>query len=171
MRLQGGEQEVEVGGIGQQVVVHPLIVRHSAVGLEPGVTQGLVHIRPDRIDQGHRADLDGLLAHDLVAQGRRDLVLVGAHQLQLALELLGWGDACRHLGLMLEALGLHLEGGVEIEDGLAVLDRLDPAGGDGLAVTDVLHVVDDGSVGIPRAQEVGVEAVHLAIGGHRLLGG
>jgi hypothetical protein len=75
--LQGGEQEVEVGGIGQQVLVHPLIVRHLAIGLEPDVAQRLVHVGADRVDQGHRANFDGLLAHDLVAQGGRDLLLVG----------------------------------------------------------------------------------------------
>jgi hypothetical protein len=48
-----------------------------------------------------------------------------------------------------EAVRLDLEGGVEVEDGLAALNGLDPAGGDGLAVADVLHVVDDGLVGIP----------------------
>ncbi|MNZ72499.1 hypothetical protein D3C78_908790 [compost metagenome] len=169
--LQGGKQEVEVGGIGEQVVVHPLIVRHRAVGLEPGVAQRLVHIRANGIDQGHGADLDGFLAQDLVPQGRRDHLLVGAHQLQLALELLGGRDAFGHLGLMLEAFGLYLEGGIEVEDGLAALNGLDPAGGDGLTVADVLHVVDDGLVGIPRAQEVGVTAVDLAIEGDRLLGG
>ncbi|MNC57261.1 hypothetical protein D3C75_1069090 [compost metagenome] len=130
-----------------------------------------MHIRTNGVDQGHRADLQGLLAQDLVPQGRRDHLLVGTHQLQLALELLGGRDAFGHLGLMLEALGLHLEGGIEVEDWLAALNGLDPAGGDGLAVADVLHVVDDGLVGIPRTQEVGVEAVHLAIPGHRLLGG
>ncbi len=87
--LQGGKQEVEVGRIGQQVVVDPLIVRHRAVGLEPGVAQGLVHIGADGVHQGHRANFDGLLAQDLVPQGRGDHLLVGAYQLQLALELLG----------------------------------------------------------------------------------
>lgn len=72
---------------------------------------------------------------------------------------------------MFKAVRLDLEGGVEIEDGLAALNGLDPAGGDGLAVADVLHVVDDGTVGIAGAQEVGVEAVHTAIACHRLLGG
>ena len=100
-----------------------------------------------------------------------DHLLVGAHQLQLALELLRGRDAARHPGLVLEALGLHLEGGVEVEDGLAILDGLDPAGGNGLAVADVFHVVDDGLVGIPGAQEVGVETVDLAVACHRLLGG
>lgn len=89
MGLQGGEQKVEVGGIGQQVVVDPLIVRHRAIGLEPGVAKGLVNIRADGVHQGHGANFDGLLAQDLVPQGRRDHLLVGTHQLQLALELLG----------------------------------------------------------------------------------
>ena len=56
------------------------------------MAQRLVHIRTDRVDQGHRANFDGFLAHDLVAQGGRDLMLIGTHQLQFALELLGWGD-------------------------------------------------------------------------------
>ena len=169
--LQCGEQEVEVGGIGQQVLVHPLIVRHLAIGLEPDVAQRLVHVGADRIDQGHRANFDGLLAHDLVAQGGRDLLFVGAHQLQLALELLVGRDPRRHGDLVFKAVRLDLEGGVEIEAGLAALNGLDPAGGDGLTVADVLYVVDDGTVGIAGAQKVGVEAVYLAIACHRLLGG
>ena len=171
MGLQGGKQEVEIRGVGQQVLVDPLIVGHLAVGLEPDVAQGLVHIGTYGVDQGHRADLDGLLAQDLVPQSRRDLLLVGTHQLQLALELLGGQDPRRHGNLVLETLGLHLEGGIEVEDGLAALDGLDPAGGDGLAVADVLHVIDDGAIGIAGTQEIGVETVHLAIAGHRLLGG
>ena len=72
---------------------------------------------------------------------------------------------------MLEAVGRHLKRGVEIEDGLAALNRLDPAGGDGLAVADILNVIDDGTGHIPRTQEVGVKTVNLTAGLNRLLGG
>ena len=171
MGLQGGQQEVEIRGIGQQVVVHPLVIRYLPIGLEPDVTQGRLYRRTDGVNQGHRADFDGLLAEDLVAQGGRDQLLVGTHQLQLALEQFRRGDPHRHLGLMLEAAGLHLKRGIEVEDGLAALNGLDPAGGDCLTVADILYVINDGTSHIPGAQEVGVEAVDLAIAGHRLLGG
>lgn len=68
MGLQRGEQEVEVGGVGQQVFVHPQIVRHLTVGLEPDVAHRILHRRANRVDQGHRAHLDGLLTEDLVPQ-------------------------------------------------------------------------------------------------------
>ena len=50
----------------------------------------------------------------------------------------------------------------QVEDGLAVLDGHHPAGGEGAAVADPVDLVEDGHVGVPGAQEVGVQRVHAA---------
>jgi len=50
------------------------------------------------------------------------------------------------------------------EDGLAVLDGRDPAGGEGAAVPDAVHGVDDGHGGITGPDEVRVQRVHRPLG-------
>ena len=47
----------------------------------------------------------------------------------------------------------------QVEDGPAVLDGDHPPGRERSAVADAVHLVEDGHVGVPGAQEVGVERV------------
>ena len=48
--------------------------------------------------------------------------------------------------------------------GLAVLDGDHPAGGERAAVADAVDLVEDRHGRVARAQEVGVQRVHLAVG-------
>ena len=78
---------------------------------------------------------------------------------------------------MLAAFLILLERCGQEEDRLAVLDRGDAAHGEGLAVAGAVHVVDDRRLDVARAQEVGVDRVHVALavgvqaGAERLLRG
>ncbi len=48
-----------------------------------------------------------------------------------------------------------------------MLNRVDPAGGEALAVADPVHVVDHRLADIPGPQEIGVQGVHRAVLRHR----
>ncbi len=79
---------------------------------------------------------------------------------------------------MLDAALLRMmEGGGEIEDRLALLDRGDPARGEGPPVAHPLHLVHDRHPGDAGAQEVRVQrvdravALHGAPRGHQRLAG
>ena len=54
----------------------------------------------------------------------------------------------------------------QVEDRLTVLDRYHPPGRERPPVTDAVDLVEDGHLGVARAQEVGLKGVDLA-GGHR----
>ena len=63
----------------------------------------------------------------------------------------------------------------EVEDGPPVLDGDDQAGGEGPAVSDPVHLVEDGDGRVPRPQEIGVQGVGPtefdgATGRHQRLG-
>jgi hypothetical protein len=71
---------------------------------------------------------------------------------------------------------LRLERRGQVEDGVAVLDGDDATGGEGAAVTDAVHLVEDRLGGIAGPQEVRVQgvhhaAVHRAPRGHQRLAG
>ena len=51
-----------------------------------------------------------------------------------------------------------------------MLDRDDPPRGERPAVPDPVDLVDDRDRGITRAQEVGVQRVHVPVGRHRTAG-
>ena len=53
---------------------------------------------------------------------------------------------------------------LEVEDRPAVLDGDDAAGGEAAAVADPVDLVEDRHRRVARAQEVGVERVHVAVG-------
>jgi hypothetical protein len=53
-----------------------------------------------------------------------------------------------------------LEAGLQVEDGLAVLDGDDAPRGERPAVADAVDLVEDGHGGVARAQEVRVQRVH-----------
>ena len=61
--------------------------------------------------------------------------------------------------LVLEALLGHLEAGLQVEDGLAVLDGDHTSGGEGAAVADAVDLVEDRHVRVAGAEEVGVQRV------------
>src|SRR5579875_3241102 len=69
-----------------------------------------------------------------------------------------------------------MEGGLEVEDGAPVLDADHAPGRVGAAVAYPVHLVDDGTRGVPGSEEVGVQAVDpllgdRAPGGHERLAG
>jgi hypothetical protein len=113
------------------------------------------------------ADLDGPLGRGDGAEGLGQPV--GEEQGELALGAQRLGG--RHLGhrvLVFEAVFLDLEGGLEAEDGLALLHRVDAAGDEALAVAQPVDRVDDRPTQVARADEVPVERVHRAVIGDGL---
>ena len=72
------------------------------------------------------------------------------------------GDVGRHRLLVVEARLGAVEPGLQVEDGLAVLDGDDPPGGEAPAVADAVDLVEDRHRRVARAQEVGVQRVHQA---------
>ena len=70
---------------------------------------------------------------------------------------------------MIEALFVHVEAGLKVEDRLTVLDRDDPARRERPAVADAIDFVQDRRVHVTRAQEVRVQRVHEA--GRPVVGG
>ena len=55
----------------------------------------------------------------------------------------------------------------QVEDGLAVLDGHDPAGGERAAVADAVDLVEDRHRRVAGAQEVGVQRVDRPVGARR----
>ena len=70
------------------------------------------------------------------------------------------GDAARHGDLMVEPRLGAVEAGLQVEDRPAVLDGHHPPGGEALAVTDAIDLVEDRYGRIAGAEEVGMERVH-----------
>ena len=87
------------------------------------------------------------------------------------------GDVGGHRQLVVEALLVHVERRLQVEDGAAVLDGHDASGGERATVADAVDVVEDRHARIAGTQEVGVQRVHLAVGldgaggGHQRLAG
>ena len=63
---------------------------------------------------------------------------------------------------MISAGFVNVEAGLQIEDGLAVLDGDNPPRGEAAAVANSVDLVQDRHQRIARAQEVGVQRVHLS---------
>src|SRR6185295_13996258 len=69
-----------------------------------------------------------------------------------------------HLHLMIASRFLHVEAGLEVEDGFAMLDRNDSPRGEAATIADPVDLVQDGHEWIARTQEVGVQRVDLPAG-------
>lgn len=73
---------------------------------------------------------------------------------------------------------MSVKAGLQVEDGLAMLNGNDTAGRKAFAVADAVDVVQNGSGGVAWTQEIGMQRVHSAIavvdgagGGHKSLTG
>lgn len=62
-----------------------------------------------------------------------------------------------HWDLMRQALFGCMEAGLQVEDGLAVLNGDDATSGEAFAVADAVDVVQNGGSRVARTQEVGVQ--------------
>ena len=160
----GGVEQRHVRGVGCDALVEARVVAQRAVGADPHVEPRRHLLRVGEVDRGDVARIDGALLVDPL-----EVVRVARHRAQ-RLEALGDGGQAlgrRHVGhlvLMLEAALGPVEGGLHVEDGLALLHRDDAPRGEGAPVLGAIHLEEDRHARIARAQEVGVEAVeHLAL--------
>ena len=71
-------------------------------------------------------------------------------------QTLGFGDF-GHGDLMRQTLFGSMKAGLQVEDGLAVLNGNDASGREAFAVADAVDVVQDRGSGVAWTQEVGVE--------------
>ena len=161
VRVHRGAEEGEVGGVREEIAVQRGVVGELVDGAVPHVPQGRGGARRERVAHLDRADLDGALprGHRADRLGQRG----GQRHGHRALGLQGFGR--RHGGherLVLEALFVHLERGLEAEDGLALLHGDDAAGGEAPPVAQPVDLVEDGAGDGARAHEVAVERVHGA---------
>ena len=76
----------------------------------------------------------------------------------------GRRNVLRHRHLMLQALFVDLEGRLEREDRLAVLDGDHAPRGEGAAVADAVDLVDDRHLGVARPHEIAVQRMHVPVG-------
>jgi len=112
------------------------------------------HSRVDRLfDMAHldRALIEVALAHRM--QPREDGVVR---------EEVGSRDAGRHLVLVFQARGIHLEGGDHREDRYAFLEGLSPSCGEGATVVDPIDREGHPSGRIAGAEEVAVHRMRRA---------
>ena len=92
-------------------------------------------------------------------------------------QTLGFGDF-GHGDLMGQALFGSMKAGLQVKNGLTVLNGDDAASREALAIADAVDVVQNGRSGVAWTQEIGMQRVHSAItvvdsagGGHEGLTG
>ena len=92
-------------------------------------------------------------------------------------QTLGFGDF-GHGDLMRQALFGSMKAGLQVKDGLAMLNGHDAASREALAIADAVDVIQNGRSGVAWTQEIGMQRVHSAItvvdgagGGHEGLTG
>ncbi len=170
---QRGLHESHVGRIGQRGLLKLDRVADRSLGAQPDLLARRLGHRLEHVLGIGPAHLDRAALHVLDHRRRHVPVLgqglfhLGGHRVR--------GRVCRHRRLVFKALLGHLEGGREVEDLLAVLDRHHPAGGEAAAVARAVDLVQHGDTHIARPDEVGVQAVanpvlDRLVGGHQRLG-
>ena len=145
--LEDGVEQRHVRGIGGHAGVEQRVVGQVAVGPDP---QALVGLRsPSPCFQGRspmwRWSIGWGRANQSASSSRQ-----GASRSGRAGELLGAGHV-GHGELVVEPVLVDVERGGHVEDGLAVLDGHHPPGGEGPAVADAVHLVEDGDARVARA--------------------
>ncbi len=140
-----------VGRVGHHAGVQDGVIGQRAVGPDPHQLAAAGRQRPGPRRAVHIADVDRLTSPQ--PPGRRRLQLVGPGQ------RLGIRGTPASGGLVVQARLVHVERRREVEDRLAVLNGLDPAGGERLAVANPVDLVDDRNLWIARPEEVGVQRV------------
>ena len=159
MAPRAGAEQVHVGRVGQQALVHLRRLVRRRLELHPQAVEIRELLRLQQVLRLHLAHLDGVdvggaegvelagLAPDLLAD------LVARAQAAVGAGRLG------RLMLVRPALLRPLEGGGEVEDLPAVLDRDHPPGGEAAAVAGAVDLVDHRDRGVAGMDEVGVQRV------------
>jgi hypothetical protein len=83
-------------------------------------------------------------------------MLVRRHASLEVWQTFGFGDD-GHRHLVRKALLVSVEAGLQVEDGLAVLNGDDAASREALAIADAVDVVQNGRSGVAWTQEVGMK--------------
>ena len=143
--IQRGAHQIEIGCIGQQVVVDSHLIRQGADSPKPDIFFGAPFLRFEGIDRVDVADLDGLVAQDLLPDTRGDMVGQFAGKFYLRLQPVGTLDR-GHVVLVVEARLVNLERSSHGEDGPAFLNGHHPPGGEAFSVPDAVHGVGDRSL-------------------------
>src|SRR5262249_22024349 len=154
-----GVEQRQVGGVSDHALMQQEIVREPAAGADPHQLARRALGRPERVVPGHGAGLDRSIARGPLERGGGKRVAHLGPALLEARQRLRIG-CVRHHGLVLRTLLLGLEGCGQVEDGLAVLDGDHAPRGEGPAVADAVHHVEDGRRRVSGAEEVGVQGVH-----------
>ena len=162
-RQHRGVQQRHVAGVGDDAGVQGGVVGQGAVGPHPHLlAERRVALAAHRIAV-HMAQVDRAgavvpLAHAFLVRGHAGLEVR---------QRFGFRHATGHRRLVVLPWLVHVEAGLQVEDGPAVLDGDDAAGGEALAVADAVHLVEDRHGGVAWPQEVGVEGVDQPAGLHR----
>ena len=156
-------EQGHVGGVGHQAHVQQRVVGQFPVDPQPDeVPRGPQRPVPLRL---HRKRADRPQVNRIVDHVRRDLAEQPGQPVRRPLDHLRRRHVGHRVGV-LESGFRAVEGRGQGEDGLAVLDRRDPAGGEGPPVSHPVDHVDERHRRIARPDEVRVQGVHRTVPGH-----
>ena len=170
MGIQGGGHQVEIAGIGQQILVGGRIVGHLVDGLEPDVFSGRLDLGFKGVHRVDMADFDGFAAQDHLPQSGGQLVGQPPGPVDFPLDPLRSGYL-GHFILVFETGFIDLEGGGQVKNGTPFLYGYNTPCGKAAPVPYTIHIIDNGLGGIPRPHEIGVQAVGASFGRNGLAGG
>ena len=153
-----GVEQGHVTGVGDDAGVQRGVVGQSAVGAQP---HRLLH-------RGNARARHGVALHVTNVDGSGTLVPLAEQMLVRCHARLEVGQRVRrrdvgHVDLVRQALLGGVEAGLQVEDGLTVLDGHDATRGEALAVADAVDVVEDRGHRIAGTQEVGVQRVNPTV--------
>ena len=161
-RKDGGVEQRHVAGVGDNAGVQRRVVGQRAVGAQPHLLiQRRLPGAAERVGS-QVAQVDGPravvhFAH-AVFERRHARFEVGQRLRGRHIE--------RHWDLIVETRLRHVETGLQVENGFAVLDGDNAPGGEAAAVADAIDLVENRDIGVAWTQEVGVQRVHPAVGLH-----
>ena len=156
VRLKGGRQEIVVRSITEQILMQRLIIRHCAVGFQPGITHRRILRVLKRAVKTHRAPFNGLLTQEQRLHFRRQVSGDLAGNIGFRGESVRARNL-RHGILMLKTALFPLERGGHIENRFSVLNSADTAGTETFAVTQIFHIINNRFMAVARAQKIAVE--------------
>ena len=162
MRLQRHRQEVKVRGVAKQILMDAEVFIQHAVSADPHLTNRIGHMALQRVMELNRADLQRLVAEELLFHAGGQQVREIAGDLRFRFERVRRGRGGHRFLMLVARLG-GLERGSHIENRLAVLHRCHAAGAKAVAVTQHFHIINNRFLAIAGAQKVAVERVHQAV--------
>ena len=145
-------------------------IRQGADRSEPDIFFRGSFLRLERIDRVDVADLDGLVAQDLLPDTRGDVVGQFSGGFYLRLQPVGSLDL-GHVVLVVETRLVDLERSGHGENGPAFLHGHHPPGGEAFPVPDAVHGVGNRFFGVAGPHEITMQAVGLPSVGNGLGGG